>query len=123
MKTALSFIAGASLLALVSSAGAQEPIKLSELQMEGVTAGASVSLLATANAQSGGQALANLLGAATVKTETVADPIGATSNPIGVPYAYAAGTSTVVASSVLGIGFVLPNAVASSASVAVAALQ
>jgi len=121
MKTALSFIAGASLLALVSSAGAQEPIKLSDLQMDRVTAGASVSILGTADAASAGQALANVLGAATVATQTLADPIGTTTG--GIPVAAAAATSLVAATSVYAPGFTLPNAAASSASTATAALQ
>jgi len=121
MKTALSFIAGASLLALVSSAGAQEPIKLSDLQMDRVTAGASVTLLGTADATSAGAALANVLGAATVKTQTLADPIGTTNG--GIPIAAAAATSTAAATSVFGVGFALPNAAAASASTATAALQ
>jgi len=121
MKTALSFIAGASLLALASSAGAQEPIKLSDLQMDRVTAGASITLLGTANATSTGLALANKIGAAKVTTLTLADPLGATTK--GVPTAAAAAASTAVAVSLYGVGLPLPNAAAVSGTSATAALN
>lgn len=119
MKTALSFIAGASLLALVSSAGAQEPVKLSDVQMDRVTAGASVSFLATADAAAVGQALANLAGASTSYSATLADPIGVTGTPVAAAAAY----NISAASSVYGLGFPSPNAATTSYSTATAALQ
>jgi len=79
MKTAFSFIAGVSMLALTGIASAQEPVKLTDAQMDKVTAGATVLLLSQALANATAQATGNFgtpSSTAATQTVTVADPTG-----------------------------------------------
>jgi hypothetical protein len=76
MKKVLSMLASTALLALTGTASAQGPIALTSAQMDGVTAGAIVTLQSFATASSTGATLGNFLSETTVKTNSVADPLG-----------------------------------------------
>jgi hypothetical protein len=121
MKSALSLIASVSLLAFTSGAGAQESVRLTDVQMDSVTAGATVVLLGTATSASAGAALANALGAVVSLTNALADPLGITT--AGVPTAAATASNTAAATSVFGPGLLVPSAAAMSRATATAALQ
>lgn len=103
MKTGISIMAGLSLLALVSSANAQEPIRLSELQMDEVTAGYT----ATAIASAVGAAASNLSSATTVVTNTDV-------NSISPPHALSSAASAAAAVSFWTPGLPLANAAATA---------
>jgi len=125
MKTILSLIAGASMIALASGVGAQEPVKLTDGQMDRVTAGFAFSYNGAALGDATGVGVANLITTTTTGTVAVADPTG-TLAPIppgcGIPCAYAAGASNVASVSVFTPGLPVPNAAAQSTSTATAAL-
>lgn len=116
MKTILSLIAGASMFALASGVGAQEPVKLTDGQMDKVTGG---GYLAAAIANAGALGYANLEVNTLTATETVADPTGVI---CGVPCAIAGGTGQTISVSVWTPGLPVPGASANSASQASAAL-
>jgi hypothetical protein len=68
MKTAIcSALAGAALLASAGVASAGEPVELSDVQMDGVTAGAQAEALAAAATQG------DLLSETLAETETLAE--------------------------------------------------
>lgn len=99
MKTILSLAAGVSMLALTSIAGAQEPIKLTDGQMDRVTAGQQqiVLFFGAAIADAGTTGYGNVSVAGFSNTLAVADPTGVLLtnpdgnqvNPPGPPNAYA----------------------------------
>lgn len=127
MKTILSLIAGASMLAVASGASAQDPVKLSDGQMDRVTAGYAVVYNGTAYGDSVGLGVANLITITKTATLAISDP--ANTQPVppnglgcGAPCAYAAGVSAVGSVSVWTPGLPLNNAAAVSTSAASAAL-
>lgn len=102
MKTILSFAAGVSMLALTSIAGAQEPMKLTDSQMDRVTAGAVVVFFgsAVADAYTNGFGNSSVVGAS--NTLAVSDPTGALSVAAGgpaIPNAYSHADSGLIAQS------------------------
>lgn len=117
MKTILSLIAGASMAALASGVGAQEPVKLTDGQMDRVTAGFAFAYNGAATANALGVGTANLL--TTTATWTLA-----VSNPTATPaFATASGNSNTVSVSVFTPGLPVPNAAAVSTSGAAATLN
>jgi len=102
MKTILSLTAGVSMLALTSIAGAQEPIKLTDSQMDRVTAGASIVFYGSALADAYANGYGNQLVVAASNTYVVADPTGTIAAAAGnaaIPNAYAHADSGLGATS------------------------
>jgi len=116
MKTILSLIVGASMFALASGVGAQEPVKLTDGQMDKVTGG---GFAAAAIADAFASGWANKQVTTTTLTATLADPTGLV---CGTPCAQAAGTGATLSSSAWEPGLLVPSASATSASQASAAL-
>lgn len=95
MKTILSLIAGASILAVASGASAQGPVQLSDRQMDQVTAGISFSWQGDALSTATGLGYANLLTQSVTQTIAGADPAGLGGACGGIPCSFArAGAAT-----------------------------
>lgn len=120
MKTILSLIAGASILAVASAASAQEPVKLSDRQMDQVTAGFTVFYNGAALGQAAGQGVANLITITDTATTAFSDPTA--SVVCTLPCASATGVSAVGSISVYTNGLPLNNASAISQTAASSAL-
>ncbi|MGR6034649.1 MAG: hypothetical protein ACU4EQ_10565 [Candidatus Nitrosoglobus sp.] len=121
MKKVLPMLASAALLALTGTASAQEPVTLTSAQMDGVTAGADVYILATSIATSGGAAFGNIMSSTTVGTNSIADPTGVLTG--SNPSAQAVGASASLAYSGYSPGIPSVGAYATSTSNATASLQ
>lgn len=76
MKKLIKMLVGASALAVAGSAIAQEPVTLSDAQMDGVTAGAVVLLSGVGIADAASAAVANTLGVTNSYTDVQVDPTG-----------------------------------------------
>jgi len=101
MKKVIKMLVGASVLAVAGSAIAQEPVTLSDAQMDGVTAGAVVLLSGAGIADAGSLAVANTLGLTNSYTDVQVDPTGAIT---GVMSVVSQGGSASLANSVTNGG-------------------
>lgn len=101
-----TLFASAALLAISGAASAEQT--LTDVQMDGVSAGAFVLLQAAAGSIAEGAILSNLQGTTATGTDAIADPTGALTGTLG--FAAGVAESTSVGSSVTdgaGIGGVI----------------
>jgi len=96
----ITTLASVALLAVAGSAVAEQA--LTDVQMDGVSAGAVVLLQGSAIGGSYGNVISNLLGTTATNTLALADPTGALTATLGVAVGYA--DSTSIATSVTNGG-------------------
>ncbi|ADE13353.1 putative hemagglutinin-related autotransporter protein [Nitrosococcus halophilus Nc 4] len=120
MKNIFSIMTCALMLALAGTSSAKEPVKLTDVQMDGVTAGAFVLL------QGNATAIAQGAGAGTILSQTNSETFAQVDTTADPQFAAAAAGNTSLGQSVaIGTpgGPVFTGAAAQSASQAAAQLQ